>query len=76
MEFSSDAACYMCKLSRHQTPLPYQCESDLGDPVLCNKLKVPRHSTRSLKTICVSDFLYQTLLQQAMKQMLFDPALA
>lgn len=40
----------------------YQYESDLGDPVLYNKLKVPRHSTKSLKTICASDFLYQTLL--------------
>jgi hypothetical protein len=69
MEFSSDAACYMCKLSRHQTiGGDYQYESDLGDPVSCNKLKIPRHSTRSLKTICASDFLYQTLLQQAMKQ--------
>jgi len=49
-------------------PLPYQYRSDLGDLVLCNKLKVHCHSTRSLKTICASYFLYQTLLQQAMKQ--------
>ena len=71
MEFLLDAACYMCKLSRHQ--YDYQYESDWGDPVWCNKLKVPRHSTRSLKTICASDFFYQTLLQQAMKQNIIWP---
>jgi hypothetical protein len=57
------------------------CDSDLGDTAnfsICLEYQIEVFSSfhRNFRSICVSDFFYQTLLQQAMKEILFDAAFA